>query len=166
MDYLKMEMGIASLKKRRESADEIKIVGNGIYLSFSIKGIPAILCRGHHNILDGEVFMAPIKNSANRTVQYNLPTIYQSISFENIGLEFKDSKIIAGDARNKTDALNKFLDADGGGRHVSEFAFGFNPHIRYQMCDILFDEKIARSFHFTLGHTYEEVDSSNRSQIY
>jgi aminopeptidase len=71
MNYLKMEVGMASLEKRRESADEIKIVGNGIDLSFSIKGIPAIPCGGHHNIPDGEVFTAPIKNSANGTIQYN-----------------------------------------------------------------------------------------------
>ncbi|MDR1890911.1 MAG: aminopeptidase [Puniceicoccales bacterium] len=166
MDYSKMEAGMASLKKRMESADEVKIVGNGTDLSFSIKGIPAIPCGGHHNIPDGEVFTAPVKNSVNGTIQYNTPTVYQGIPFENIRLEFKDGKIIAGDAGNKTDAMNKILDADGGGRYVGEFAFGFNPHILNPMCDILFDEKIAGSFHFTPGQAYEEADNGNRSQIH
>jgi aminopeptidase len=33
---------------------------------------------------------------------------------------------------------------------------GFNPHIKEPMRDILFDEKIAGSFHFTPGQAYED----------
>ena len=34
------------------------------------------------------------------------------------------------------------------------------------MRDILFDEKIAGSFHFTPGQAYEEADNGNRSQVH
>jgi aminopeptidase len=34
------------------------------------------------------------------------------------------------------------------------------------MKDILFDEKIAGSFHLTPGQAYEEADNGNRSQIH
>jgi aminopeptidase len=34
------------------------------------------------------------------------------------------------------------------------------------MKDILFDEKIAGSFHFTPGQAYEEADNGNRSEIH
>lgn len=34
------------------------------------------------------------------------------------------------------------------------------------MRDILFDEKIAGSIHFTPGQAYEEADNTNRSQIH
>ncbi|MDR2603015.1 MAG: aminopeptidase [Puniceicoccales bacterium] len=166
MDYSRMEMGMAFLKKRMEAADRIQIVGNGTDLSFSIKGIPAIPCGGHHNIPDGEVFTAPVKNSVNGIIQYNTPTVYQGIPFENIRLEFRDGKIVAGNAGNKTNAMNKILDADEGSRYVGEFAFGLNPHILNPVCDILFDEKIAGSFHFTPGQAYEEADNGNRSQIH
>jgi hypothetical protein len=40
---------------------------------------------------------------------------------------------------------------DAGARYVGEFAPGFNPYILNPMCDILFDEKIAGSLHFTPG---------------
>ena len=43
---------------------------------------------------------------------------------------------------------------------------GFNPHVKTPMRDILFDEKIAGSFHFTPGQAYEEADNGNRSQIH
>jgi aminopeptidase len=34
------------------------------------------------------------------------------------------------------------------------------------MRDILFDEKISGSFHFTPGQAYEEADNGNRSQVH
>ena len=34
------------------------------------------------------------------------------------------------------------------------------------MLDILFDEKIAGSFHFTPGQAYEDADNGNRSNIH
>jgi len=34
------------------------------------------------------------------------------------------------------------------------------------MCDILFDEKIAGSMHFTPGQAYEECDNGNRSAVH
>jgi aminopeptidase len=166
MDYAKMENGMEALKKRMEETDMVKITGNGTELSFSISGIPAIPCGGKHNIPDGEIFTAPVKNSINGVIQYNTPTAFQGMPFENVRLEFKDGKIVSGDAGNKTAELNKTLDADPGARYVGEFAFGFNPHILHPMCDILFDEKIAGSFHLTPGQAYEEADNGNRSQVH
>ncbi len=43
---------------------------------------------------------------------------------------------------------------------------GFNPYINAPMRDILFDEKIAGSFHFTPGQAYDEADNGNRSRIH
>ena len=58
------------------------------------------------------------------------------------------------------------LDTDEGARHVGEFAIGFHPRILQPMRDILFDEKIAGSFHFTPGRAYEGADNGNRSEIH
>ena len=62
--------------------------------------------------------------------------------------------------------LNEILDSDAGARFIGEFAIGFNPHILEPMRDILFDEKIAGSFHFTPGQAYDEADNGNRSQVH
>jgi len=43
---------------------------------------------------------------------------------------------------------------------------GFNPHIKKAMRDILFDEKISGSIHFTPGQAYKEADNGNRSKIH
>ena len=166
MDYSKMKPGMAALKKRMESTDKVKIVGPGTNLEFSIKGIPAIPCGGSHNIPDGEIFTAPVKTSVNGKILYNAQTVYQGICFDNIELTFKDGKIVNAQAGQKTDKLNAILDSDEGARHIGEFALGFNPHVLHPMCDILFDEKIAGSFHFTPGQAYENADNGNRSQVH
>ena len=50
--------------------------------------------------------------------------------------------------------------------YIGEFAIGFNPYILNPMCDILFDEKIAGSLHFTPGQAYEIADNGNRSAVH
>jgi aminopeptidase len=62
--------------------------------------------------------------------------------------------------------LNSIFDTDDGARYVGEFAIGFNPYIMQPMKDILFDEKIAGSLHFTPGRSYETADNGNRSEIH
>ena len=105
-------------------------------------------------------------NSVEGHVTYNAPSIYQGIAFDNVRLEFSEGKITKATANN-TKAINKILDSDEGARYIGEFAIAFNREIRQPMRDILFDEKIAGSFHFTPGQAYEGVaDNGNRSQVH
>jgi aminopeptidase len=165
LDYRKLQPGMKALKKLMEKTDRVRIKGPGTDLRFSIKGIPAIICGGDRNIPDGEVFSCPVKNSVEGHVTFNAPTIYQGIGFDGIRLEFRDGKIVNATS-NQTSKLNKILDSDPGARYIGEFSLGFNPYILQPMRDILFDEKIAGSFHFTPGQAYEEADNGNRSQVH
>ncbi len=165
LDYAKMKPGMAALKRWMEKTDEVRITGPGTDLRFSIKGIPAIPCGGNYNIPDGEVFTAPVKHSVEGTICYNAPTVYQGVAFEKVRFVFRKGKIVEATASD-TKRLNEILDADPGARYIGEFAIGFNPHIREPMGDILFDEKIAGSFHFTPGQAYDEADNGNRSQVH
>lgn len=166
LDYSKMVPGMKSLSELMMKTDEVHIKGPGTDLKFSIKGIKALPCGGTHNIPDGEVFTAPIKNSVQGVVQYNAPTIYQGTAFDGIRLEFKDGKVVHATCNGDNDKLNAILDSDAGARYIGEFAIGFNPHVQQPMRDILFDEKIAGSFHFTPGQCYEETENGNRSQVH
>src|SRR5213596_3059130 len=165
LDYRKLQPGMKALKALMERTDRVQIKGPGTDLRFSIKGIPAVICGGDRNIPDGEVFTAPVKNSVEGHITFNAPTIYQSIAFDGIRLDFREGKIVQATS-NQTEKLNKILDSDAGARYIGEFSLGFNPHVLEPMRDILFDEKIAGSFHFTPGQAYEEADNSNRSQVH
>lgn len=165
LDYARMEPGMAALKERLERTDRVQITGPGTDLRFSVKGIPAITCGGAHNIPDGEVFTCPVKDSVEGRVAFNAPTIYQGTNFDGLALEFERGKVIraVGNPQAKLEAI---LDSDEGARYVGEFSLAFNPHVLQPMRDILFDEKIAGSFHFTPGQAYEGADNGNRSQVH
>jgi len=165
LDYRKLLPGMKALKRLMEKTDRVQIKGPGTDLRFSIKGIPAVICGGDRNIPDGEVFTAPVKDSVEGHVTFNAPSIYQGIAFDGIRLEFKNGKIVDATS-NETKKLNKILDSDPGARYIGEFSLGFNPRVFQPMRDILFDEKIAGSFHFTPGQAYEEADNRNRSQVH
>ena len=165
LDYRKLQPGMKALKTLMEKTGRVEIKAPGTDLRFSIKGIPAVICGGDRNIPDGEVFTAPVKDSVQGHITFNAPTIYQSVGFDGIRLEFRDGRIV--DAKsNQTEKLNKILNSDPGARYIGEFSLAFNPHILEPMRDILFDEKIAGSFHFTPGQAYDEADNGNRSQVH
>jgi aminopeptidase len=164
-NYGRMAKAMKPLVKRMTQAKDVHLKAPGTDLRFSIKGMPAIPCAGDRNIPDGEVFSCPIKNSVNGTLQYNTPTLYAGTKFENVKLEFKDGKIIKATSNN-TKRLNEILDTDPGARYIGEFSLGLNPFVMNPMCDILFDEKIAGSLHFTPGQAYEDCDNGNRSAVH
>ncbi len=165
LDYRKLQPGMKALKALMEKTEHVQIKGPGTDLRFSIKGISAIICGGDRNIPDGEVFSCPVKDSVQGHVTFNAPSIYQSIGFDHIRLDFRDGKIVEAKS-NQTKKLNEILDSDAGARYIGEFSLGCNPFIREPMRDILFDEKIAGSFHFTPGQAYQEADNGNRSQVH
>ncbi len=165
LDYRRMEPGMRALGDLMRRTDRVQIKGPGTDLRFSIKGIGAEECGGKKNIPDGEVFSCPVRDSVEGVVQYNAPTVYLCTSFDRVRLVFKQGRIVEATASN-TRRLNEILDSDPGARYVGEFSLGFNPHVREPMRDILFDEKIAGSFHFTPGQAYEGCGNGNRSQVH
>lgn len=164
-DYSRMIEGMTALEDLMRRTDRVELKGPGCDLRFSIKDIGAVACGGRHNIPDGEVFSCPVKDSVEGEITFNAPTVYQGTSFDNIHLKFEKGKVVHAEGSN-SERLNEILDSDAGSRYIGEFAIGFNPHILEPMRDILFDEKIAGSFHFTPGQAYEEADNGNRSQVH
>jgi aminopeptidase len=168
VDYAKMKRAMAPLEALMNRTDRVEIKGPGTDLRFSIKGIGSKGCWGERNIPDGECFSCPTKESVEGHVLYNCKTLYRGTVFNNIRLAFKGGKIVeaSADSPANTQKLNEILDSDAGARYIGEFSLGFNPYILHPMKDILFDEKIAGSFHFTPGQAYEECGNGNESQIH
>ena len=166
LDYARMVPGMAALKRLMDAADTVEIKGLGVDLRFSIKGMKAIPCGGQYNIPDGEVFTAPVRQSVEGEITFNASTVYQGSSFDKVHLVFERGRVVKASAQGDEKRLNALLDADAGSRYLGEFALAFNPYIMEPMRDILFDEKIAGSFHLALGNAYDEADNGNRSQVH
>lgn len=165
LDYAKMSRAMEPLRELMNRTDRVRLVAPGTDLRFSIADIPAIACDGHRNIPDGEVFTAPVKDSVEGTISYNTPTIYQGVTHDRVRLRFENGKVVDASSSD-SDHLERVLDTDDGSRYIGEFAIGFNPFITTPMKDILFDEKIAGSIHFTPGNAYDDADNGNRSEVH
>ncbi|MBP3949797.1 aminopeptidase [Bacillus suaedae] len=165
LDYSKMDLAMDGLVSLLNRTNKVQIKGPGTDLSFSIKDIPAIKCAGKLNIPDGEVYTAPVRDSVNGTITYNTASPYQGFTFENISFTFENGKIVKATA-NDSERINNILDTDDGSRYIGEFAIGVNPFIKHPMKDILFDEKIDGSFHFTPGQCYDVAPNGNNSSIH
>ncbi|CAN5570341.1 aminopeptidase [soil metagenome] len=156
LDYKKMAEACKPLEELMYKTDRVVVKGPGeTDFSLSIKDIGAVACTGERNIPDGECFSAPVIDSVNGIVAFNTVSLYQGVEFKDIRYVVKDGKIIEATAGANTEKLNQILDTDKGARYFGEFAIGFNPNVLHPMKDTLFDEKIAGSFHFTPGNSYD-----------
>ncbi|PDO11749.1 MAG: aminopeptidase [Candidatus Reconcilbacillus cellulovorans] len=165
LDYARMDKAMDPLYELMSRTDEVRIVGPDTDLTFSIRGIGVQKCSGHRNIPDGEVFTAPVRDSVNGVIRFNVPSVYNGVTFEQVRFRFENGKIVEATA-NDSRRLNEILDTDEGARYIGEFSLGLNPYILHPMKDILFDEKISGSLHLTPGQAYEEADNGNRSAIH
>ena len=165
LDYAVMDRAMDRLTARMAKADRVRVTGPGTDLTFSIRGIPAVKCAGKMNLPDGEVFTAPIKDSVEGILSYNVPAVYQGTLFRGIRFKFAAGKIVEAVA-DDTERLQSILDKDEGARYIGEFSFGLNPYLKQPMQDALFDEKIDGSLHITPGSAYDEADNGNRSAIH
>ena len=165
LDYARLAREAEPLRQMMEKADRVRLTGKGTDLTFSIKGLPACTCAGQRNIPDGEIFSAPVKNSVNGIITYNLPGKVNDTTPNEIFLRFENGKIMevkGKDAEN----LEKTFNIDEGARYVGEFAIGINPKLTKPIMDTLFDEKISGSLHVTPGNCYQECDNGNYSAIH
>lgn len=167
MDYSRMKKDMQALSDLMSKTDNVRITGPGTELTFSIKGIPNVICAGENNLPDGELFTSPVRDSVEGVLTYNAPSPYHGKVYRDVRLEFSRGKIVKASAESNSEALNAIFDTDEGARYIGEFSFGLNPHITKPFGNTLFDEKITGSFHFTPGSAYEgQGDNGNRSAIH
>lgn len=165
LDYSKMCNALENLKQLMEKTDVVRILAPNTDLTFSIKGIPAIKCCGECNIPDGEIYTAPVKNSINGQIQFNIPAVVDGKEYTNILLKFKDGKIIEYDC-NDNESFKEIIEADDGSSYMGEFAFGINPYVDKPIGDILFDEKMNMSIHMAIGCSYDDAYNGNKSSVH
>jgi aminopeptidase len=166
LDYAGMSQAMEPLVEMMEQTDQVRVVSPGTDLCLSIKGMPAIKCDGKENIPDGEVFTAPVRDSANGYITFNIPALERGMVFDDVKLEFRDGKVVGASCQSGREALTEILDTDEGARHIGEFALGVNPMVTRPMKDTLFDEKLAGSLHLALGQCGPETPNGNHSAIH
>lgn len=165
IDYNEMKMQNQNLLNRLRQADVIKIVAPGTELEFRKAQINSHLLCGEMNMPDGEIYTAPVKNSVNGYITFNVASHYQGVKFENIKLWFENGKVVSSMC-NVPDYFERIINSDEGARYIGEFAIGTNSYIHKSIGIGVYDEKIKGSVHFALGQSYPDAYNGNDSQIH
>ncbi len=166
VDYPAMRRAMEPLVECMERAKTVRITGPGTQITFSIEGMPAVPCFGERNIPDGEVYTAPIQDSATGVVQYNTTVNMLGKNYQNPKLTFRQGRIVEAVCDNDTPGLNALLDMDEGARYLGEFALGVNNAVDRPIGNTLYDEKIGGSFHLTPGCAYQSAFNGNKSALH
>jgi aminopeptidase len=151
---------------RLTEASEIKLVDDGTDLSFSTRGRRWVVFAGEKNLPDGEIATAPVVESLNGQISFNLPGVLAGRIVEGIRLRWKDGELAEATSSTNQDFLRSVLDADAGSSVLGEFGIGVNPKVDRFSYDILYDEKMTGTVHAALGRAYPECGGTNLSSIH
>ncbi|MCJ7429253.1 MAG: aminopeptidase [Candidatus Nanohaloarchaeota archaeon QJJ-5] len=160
-DWEQEAQAYEELKDVVDAGEEVRILGEKTDLRFEIgeqDGINRIgvLSDGTNNVPGGEVFTAPIKETVNGTVYFDIPAVINDQAVEGVSVTFEDGEVTEYSAETGEAYLEQLLEADEHAGYLGEFGIGTNFDIQEPTRNILFDEKIGGTIHLAFGNAYED----------
>jgi aminopeptidase len=157
---------LRSLQAVFETAERVRLTGRDTDLTFSTAGRRYLLGDGTHNMPDGEIYTAPVDDSAAGVIAFEFPGIYGGNEIPGVRLELEAGRVVSATAGEKENLLREILDTDEGAARIGEFGVGTNFDITRFSKEILYDEKIGGTIHLALGRAYRECGGLNHSAVH
>ncbi len=154
------------LAERFGAAATVRIVGKETDLTLSTAGRRYVAGDGRMNMPDGEIFTAPVEDSANGAIYFELPAMYANRRISGIRLRFVDGEVVEARSDENQELLEQVLRIDEGARRLGELGIGLNFGIQHWTGEVLFDEKIGGTVHLALGRSYAECGGTNQSALH
>jgi aminopeptidase len=152
---------------RFDTASEVRIVGDGTDLTVSIEGRTGQVDDGRVNMPGGEVFYAPVEDSAEGVVTFSeFPAVRFGREVVGARLVFEAGRVVEASAVSDEAFLHEMLATDDGARRLGELGIGCNPMIQRFTKNLGFDEKIDGTIHLALGSSYSFIGGRNVSAIH
>ena len=178
-DWESLAEEMARLKEILDEGQEVRIVAGGADeetatgrststdhaattdLRMSIEDRTAVnsaasVAYGSHNLPSGEVFTAPVVDSVEGEVRFDLPVTHDGRELRDVRLRFSDGEVVDFSAAAGEDAIAEVLDTDDGANRLGELGVGMNRGIDRVTGNLLFDEKMAGTVHLALGRAYAD----------
>lgn len=152
--------------RRLNEGREVRLLGKGTDLRFSVAGRTWIPADGRINMPDGEIMTAPVEGSMEGEVFFEFPGVLGGRLVHDIRLRFEKGKLVKATSSTNQDFLTSILATDAGASVVGEFAVGTNMAVDRFCNDILIDEKIGGTVHLAMGRAYAECGGRNASAIH
>lgn len=145
---------------------QVRVVGKGTDLSFSVEGRTWDVADGHWNMPDGEIATSPVESTLNGSIYFDYPGVLGGRLVHDIKLRWDNGKLVEVSSSTNQDFLQSVVKTDAGASLIGEFAIGTNPEVKHFCKDILIDEKIDGTIHIALGRAYPKVGGTNQSSIH
>ena len=146
-----------------DPASEVRIVSrDGTDVTMSVDDMKTINDFAEHNLPGGEVFTAPVVDSVEGTVHFDMPLIAQGREVRDVRLTFEEGVVVDHAAGKNEEVLTAVLDTDEGARRLGELGIGMNRDIDRFTYNMLFDEKMGDTVHMALGRAYGETVGPDR----
>jgi len=159
-DWEALAEEMARLKEILDSGSNVRIERPGTDLSMCIEGRTAVnsaasVAYDSHNLPSGEVFTAPVADSVEGEVVFDVPMTIRGTRVRDVRLTFEGGEVVAFAAGAGEDVVASVLETDAGARRLGELGVGMNRGIDRPTDSILFDEKMAGTVHLALGRAYD-----------
>jgi aminopeptidase len=157
----------ANMVEILDDAEEVRIVsGDTTDVTMSVAGNRTLNDYGERNLPGGEVFTAPVADSVEGEVLFDLPLYRDGREVRDAHLRFRDGEVVGHDAAQNEAVLAEVLNTDDGARRLGELGIGMNRDIDRFTYNMLFDEKMGDTVHMALGNAYAATvgDGNERNE--
>jgi len=154
------------MKEHLENHKDIRYIGPETDLYASTEGRIWIASDGKHNMPSGEVFTAPVDDSVEGKIYFDIPFLQNGKVIEGVRLSFEKGEVVDFSAEKEEATLKQIIETDEGSRRLGEMAIGTNRGIKQYTLNMLFDEKIGDTIHCALGRAYKDNNGTNESAVH
>jgi len=166
VDWKEESKNLFLMKEHLESHSDIRFVGPETDLYAKTEGRIWIASDGKHNMPSGEVFTAPVEDTVEGKIYFDIPFLQMGKVIERVRLTFEKGEVVDFSAEKSEDALKTVIETDEGSRRLGEMAIGTNRGIKQYTLNMLFDEKIGDTIHCALGRAYKDNNGTNDSAVH
>ena len=147
-----------------DPASEVRIKsGEATDVTMSIEGMKTLNDYAEKNLPGGEVFTAPVPDSVEGEVLFDMPLYHQGREITNAHLAFEGGEVVEHAADENEDLLTEVLNTDPGASRLGELGIGMNRDIDTFTYNMLFDEKMGDTVHMAVGRAYDECVGEGRA---
>ena len=141
-----------------DAGEEVRIVsGETTDVTMSVAGNRTLNDYGERNLPGGEVFTAPVPDSVEGEVLFDLPLYRDGREVKNARLTFENGTVVEHSAEENEAVLTEILNTDDGARRLGELGIGMNRSIDQFTYNMLFDEKMGDTVHMAVGNAYGDT---------
>ncbi len=166
LDWKEESKMMYRLKERLEKHSDIRFVGPETDLYAKTEGRIWIASDGKHNLPSGEVFTAPVEDTVEGKIYFDIPFLQRGRVIQGVRLTFEKGEVVDFSAEKEEATLKSIIETDEGARRLGEMAIGTNRGIKRYTLNMLFDEKIGDTIHCALGNAYKECNGTNKSAVH